>query len=102
MLFIARFEDRPASLHLRHANQEAHDSYIKANRSQILTSGPLRRDDFDNPVGGLWYIEAKDRQVAEALCHNDPFWTAGVHTAVTLMPQQASTNPYASMRVTCL
>ena len=95
MLFIARFEDRPSGLHLRRANQEAHDAFIAANRTQILTSGPLRRDDFGNPVGGLWYVGAKDRRAAEALCHSDPFWTAGIHSAVTLMPQQIATNPYA-------
>lgn len=102
MLFIARFEDQPASRHLRRAHQEAHDAFIATNRTQILTSGPLRRDDLGNPVGGLWYVEAKDRRSAEALCHTDPFWMAGVYTSVTLMPQQVPTNPYASMRVTCL
>lgn len=89
-------------MRLRRIHQDDHDRYIAANKVHIRVSGPLRRDDLGRPVGGLWYIEAKNRSAAEALCHQSPFWKAGVFASVTVMTQQASTNPYASMRVTCL
>jgi|TARA_B110000438_G_scaffold278411_1_gene301955 uncharacterized protein YciI len=102
MLFIARFEDRPAAQHLRVANQAAHDGYVEAHKTHILVSGPLRRDDLGNPVGGLWYINADNRTAAERLCHEAPFWTAGPWDKVTLMCQQAPTHAYANMRIACL
>lgn len=102
MLFIARFDDQPEARPLRHSHQAAQDAYIKSNGKQILASGPLRRDDLGNPIGGLWYVEAPGRRSAEALCHGSPYWQEGVWRALTLLPQQAPVNAYANMRVTCL
>lgn len=102
MLYIARFEDDLGTRPLRHMHQVAQDNYIKANCKHVLASGPLRRDDLGNPIGGLWYVEAKDRRSAEALCHGAPYWMEGVWTKLILLPQQAPVNAYANMRVTCL
>ena len=93
MLFIARFEDRPGHHHLRRLHQNSHDAYIASNRSRIRASGPLLRDDLGNPIGGLWYVEAKTRREAESLCHKDPYWIAGLWQSVTLMAQQTPVNP---------
>ena len=102
MLFIARFEVRPGHHHLRRLHQDSHDAYVAANRSNILASGPLLRDDLGNPIGGLWYVDAKTRRDAESLCHQDPYWITGLWQSVTLLAQQAPLNAYANMRVTCL
>lgn len=102
MLFIARFDDQPGRQYLRRAHQHSHDDYISKNQDRILVSGSLSRDDLGNPVGGLWYVDAKSRRDAEALCHGDPFWAAGLWKTVTLLPQQEPINSYANIRITCL
>ena len=101
-LFIARFEDRPAGLNLRRAHQKAHDAYITGKEGKILVTGPMSRDDLGNPIGALWYIEAKSRRDAESICYGSPFWAVGLWTTVTILPQQFVTHSYANMRVTCL
>ncbi len=102
MLFIARFKDRANSQHIRRQHQDSQETYVIGNRQAILANGPLFQDDLGNAIGGLWFIEAKDRREAERICHESPFWLAGLWNSVTLMPQLAPINSYANVRVTCL
>ncbi len=102
MLFIVRFEDRPQAMALRRQHQPAQEAYIAARRDTIRASGPLHRDDLGRESGGLWYVDAPDRRSAEAVCHASPYWQAGVHNRLTVMPQQTPAHPYANVRVTCL
>lgn len=85
MLFVAQFEDDPERLHVRKAAMANHLHYLDAQREQVLVGGTLRRDPGQDPLGGLWIIEASDRQEAEKLCHDDPFWTQGLRKSATIL-----------------
>jgi len=102
-MFVAHFQDYPASAHIYRAHLDAHKAYIKANRGKIRTSGSLYTDDLGNPIGALWYIQVKDRLEAEQLCHGDPFFLAGLRKGVTLVPlPDGSGSKYQNVRVACL
>ncbi len=75
MSFVARFEDDPEKLHVRKAEMDNHLRYLDERSEEILVGGSLRQDLAQDPRGGMWIIEASDRQEAEKLCHGDPFWT---------------------------
>ncbi len=85
MLFVAQFEDDPERLHVRKAEMANHLRYLDERREQVLVGGSLRRDPAQDPLGGLWIIEASDGQDAEKLCHDDPFWIQGLRTSVTIL-----------------
>ena len=85
MLFVAQFEDDPERLDVRRAEMDNHLRYLDERRERILVAGSLRRDPGQDPLGGLWIIEASDRRDAEMLCHGDPFWTRGLRRSVTIL-----------------
>jgi uncharacterized protein YciI len=77
MLFAVRFEDNPDRLDVRRREMAAHLAYLDHYKDRILVGGSLRDAD-DEPIGGLWVVEAPDLAHVEALVHGDPFWTAGL------------------------
>ena len=78
MLFAVRFVDKRDSQSLRQENLSAHIDWLDAHRKTILIGGSLRISPDQNPVGGLWIVEASDMQSVEVLLQSDPFWTAGL------------------------
>ncbi len=85
MLFVARFEDWPEWLHLRHGTMAAHLAYLADQSDLILVAGSLRETPDADPVGGLWIIEAESREAAEILCREDSFWKVGLRRSRTLL-----------------
>ena len=85
MLFIARFEDYPAAIHVREQQTENHYAFLAAHSDRILIAGALREDPEGTPVGALWIIEAPDRAAAEALIDDDPFWINGLRRSRLLL-----------------
>ena len=85
MLFVAQFQDDPGKLHVRKAEMDNHLRYLEERREKILVGGSLRADPAQDPLGGLWIIEASDKREAEKLCHGDPFWTRGLRRSVTIL-----------------
>jgi uncharacterized protein YciI len=41
-------------------------------------TGSLRNEPEEQPVGGLWIVEAESKNVIEALIESDPFWVSGL------------------------
>lgn len=85
MLFVALFDDDPEQLSVRQDRMDAHLAYLDREKDRILVGGSLREAPDQSARGGLWIIEASDRQEAEKLCHGDPFWTGGLRMSVTVL-----------------
>ena len=84
MLFIVRFTDKPNVSELRKQFMEAHREWLDRNRSVVLVPGAIRTDP-ETPVGGLWVVEAENREQIEDLLKSDPFWTNGLRAGVEIL-----------------
>ena len=85
MLFAVRFEDDPDRHHVRTDHMAGHLEFLAKHEDTVRVAGSLRRSPGDNPVGGLWVVEADDRQAVEALFAEDPFWTNGLRRSVEIL-----------------
>ena len=85
MLFVALFHDDRTRHRIREEQMEAHLAYLDREKEYILTAGSLREESDEAARGGMWIIDAPDRQEAERLCHDDPFWTQGLRKWVTIL-----------------
>ena len=78
MLFAVRFTDKPDRIDVREQFLQAHIDWLEAHRSTILVGGSLRENPDDQPIGGLWIVEAASRMAIEELILSDPFWQQGL------------------------
>jgi len=85
MLYVARFADRPNSASKRKELLPAHIAWLDQNKDTILVAGSLRPEHGEDPVGGLWVVEAKDKKTIEALLQTDPFWVHGLRQSCEIM-----------------
>ena len=74
VLYVVRFADKPNSAAKRKELLPAHLEWLDKNKDMILVAGSLRPEHDEDPVGGLWVVEAKDKKTIEALFQTDPFW----------------------------
>jgi uncharacterized protein YciI len=85
MLFAVLFEDEAGRADdIRRQYMPAHLDFLERNASVIRAAGPLRDVD-DTPAGGLWVVQAGDREQVEALVREDPFWTTGLRRSVRVL-----------------
>jgi len=78
MLYVVRFTDKPNSAAKRKELLPAHIAWLDENKATILVAGSLRPEQGEDPVGGLWVVEANDKKTIEALFQTDPFWANGL------------------------
>lgn len=78
MLFAVRFHDRMARAELRAEHLRAHIEWLEEHKDSVLIGGSLRKELGDNPVGGLWLVEAQDKEAVEELIQFDPFSIHGL------------------------
>lgn len=84
MLYAVLFEDAPdAPDDLRKTHMPAHLSFLEANAEMVKAAGPLRAETAG--AGGLWLVEAPDRNAVQALVHADPFWPTGLRESVRIL-----------------
>ena len=84
MKFVVLLEDNPAAdADIRQRDMPAHLAFLEENRDKIEAAGPL--PVLGNGSGGLWIVEAPDKDVAEALVHADPFWLTGLRKSVQVL-----------------
>jgi len=74
VLYVVRFADKPNSAAKRKELLPAHLEWLDENKDMILVAGSLRPEYGEDPVGGMWVVEAKDKKTIEALFQTDPFW----------------------------
>lgn len=85
MLFVILFEDEPSNAAvIRRSHLSGHLDFLQASGCFIRAAGPLRQPD-GTAAGGLWLVEARDRQEVERLVAEDPFWTAGLRRSVQVL-----------------
>ena len=85
MLFAVLFEDdanRADDISRKH--MPAHLEFLERNASVIRAAGPLRDAD-DTPAGGLWVVQADDREQVETLVQVDPLWLTGLRRSVRVL-----------------
>lgn len=85
MLFAIRFQDKQISSHLREEHLAAHIEWLDQHRDSILIGGSLREEAGQNPIGGLWIVEAQGREDIETLIQTDPFWQVGLRESVEIL-----------------
>jgi uncharacterized protein YciI len=78
MLFSVRFHDRSDRANVRREYLPAHIAWLDEHRHMVLVGGSLRKEQGENPVGGLWLVEAPDKNAVEALISSDPFTIHGL------------------------
>ncbi len=78
MLFAVYLSDRPDKHVVRRQHMQAHLDWLKKHEDRILVGGSLKENVNDNPVGGLWIIEAESKSEIEALIQRDLFWSNGL------------------------
>ena len=84
MLFAVMFEDEPAQAEdLRRKHLPDHLQFLEKNRERLIAAGPLL-SAADETQGGLWLVEADDREEVEQLVREDPFWPTGLRKSVRI------------------
>jgi len=85
MLFAVMFEDEASRAdNIRRQYMPAHLNFLERNASVIRAAGPLRDVD-DTPAGGLWLVQADDREQVEALVREDRFWPTGLRRSIRVL-----------------
>lgn len=84
MLFIAEFGKHADKPDVFKKALEPHLQYLEERKDKVLLSATKQIPDGKEVLGFVWIIEAKDAAEAEALCKEDPFWTAGLRTSFRL------------------
>ena len=85
MLYVVRFTDRPDRLATRKEFLPAHIAWLDQHKDMILVAGSLRPAPGEEPVGGLWIVDAKDRKTIETLLLTDPFWVQGLRNTCEIL-----------------
>ena len=78
MLFAVQFHDRVDRAQVRRQHLRAHIDWLDEHKELVLVGGSLRKAPGENPVGGLWLVEAPDKTAVEELIQSDPFSIHGL------------------------
>ncbi len=74
--YVALCRDRKDAAELRRATRPAHLSYLESLGSAVSVAGPILAEA--DTVGSLIIIEAIDRQSAQGIFANDPYFKSGL------------------------
>lgn len=85
MIFALLFEDNDAFADMRHQFMPAHLNFLVNNKDSIQYAGPLRDAGNNEPAGGLWIVSVKNREAAQALIEQDPFWPTGLRKSIRIL-----------------
>ena len=84
-LYVVRFTDRADQLAVRRQFLQAHIEWLDRHKDVVLVPGSLRPEPGQDAVGGLWVVEARDREQIERLIHTDPFWIHGLRQGFEIL-----------------
>lgn len=85
MLYVVRFTDRADRKATRQQFLAEHIAWLDRHRDVVLVAGSLRPEPGADPVGGMWLVDAPDRQAIEALFQSDPFWVEGLRETYEIL-----------------
>ncbi|PSJ39119.1 hypothetical protein C7I55_16645 [Sphingomonas deserti] len=84
-MYVVLLEDDPAFADARARLMEEHLQFLERNGDTIRSAGPLRDEIADAGAGGLWIVDAPDRETVQALVEADPFWPTGLRKSVSIL-----------------
>ena len=84
MLFIVQFEDKPGVGDLRQKLLEVHFAFLDSRKDKVLVAGSMREIPSDQPLGGLWIVEANNDAEVRDIFKDDPFWVNGLRASVRI------------------
>jgi uncharacterized protein YciI len=61
-----------------------HHTYLSQHRDFIGLSGAISEEDGELLVGGIWVVQADDRDTVRGLVEGSPFFISGVHSSYPL------------------
>ena len=67
---------------LRRRHRGSHLAYIESVIDRIAVAGPLAGTNDGEFAGSFFVYLTDDREVAESLLHNDPYFQAGLYRKV--------------------
>lgn len=73
MIFMLHCRVDPSQAHRLTEFREEHVAHAKAAAVKILGAGPTMSDDATQIIGGLFVIEAQNREQAQAFYDTDPY-----------------------------
>jgi uncharacterized protein YciI len=76
-----QFEDKAGTQDIRAQFFQAHLGYLVQFKDMILASGPLRLEQGEAAIGGLWIVKANSAKEIEAIIDQDPFWINGLRAS---------------------
>lgn len=84
MLFIVQFEDKAGVAELRQKLLQEHFAFLDRCKDKVLVAGSVREIPSDQPLGGLWIIEAENEAEVREIFKDDPFWVNGLRASVRI------------------
>lgn len=85
MLFIVQFVDHPQQQALRQSQMAAHLQWLNEHQETVLQAGSLRERVDAPALGGLWIVDAADKEAVLNLLQTDPFWIHGLRASVEVL-----------------
>jgi uncharacterized protein len=85
MHFVVYCLDHPGMVERRHANYEAHKSWLQGSPLRALVSGPLTELD-GTAIGSFFLYESDDIEAVRKFVFEDPFNRAGIWNTIEIRP----------------
>jgi uncharacterized protein YciI len=84
-LYALKYEDDEAFADQRARHKQAHLAFLERHAERIRAAGPLVDAGDGTPAGGLWLVEAQDRQEVDGLIEADPFRNTGLRRSIRVL-----------------
>jgi uncharacterized protein YciI len=84
MLHIVQLTDKPNQQELREKLMDSHLKWIEENRDWVLMAGSMRSAPGQPAQGGLWIVEATDKNDVMEKLASDPFYASGIRAKVAV------------------
>lgn len=84
MLFIVQFEDHQNVSELRKELFDSHIAFLDRMKERVLVPGSMREVPSDEPIGGLWIVDAENEDEVREIFKDDPFWVNGMRARVRI------------------
>ena len=83
--FVVLFEDDDNFAHQRANFMSQHLAFLEKNTSSIEAAGPLSHSEDGSGAGGLWLVDAADRDDVLHLVEQDPFFSTGLRKSFRIL-----------------
>ena len=78
MIFILHCRVKPGQARRLPEFRDKHMAHVQVSGIKLLSAGPTLSDDGSEIIGGLYVLEAQDRQEVESFYGSDPYVLEGL------------------------